>query len=142
MPAERVNLRSYLSLIWKQLLRINGVTSDNLKARGIKESLVATLVWFAYTLFIALPDGLSSKISTINLENNASAHSIRVAWGPGDAGSLLDIALTWSKLKQLDPVTQYWVPHLWSPGISVIEVPLIWLEQLVIYKIVSMVYFM
>lgn len=64
-----------------------------------------------------------------NLPLNANASQIRAAWGPGDAGSLLEVALTWSRFEQLDPTTQFWIVHLWSPGLSVLEVPLIWLES-------------
>jgi len=79
---------------------------------------------------IALPDGLGTRIGKIGLPLGASSSQIRNAWGPGDAGSLLEAALTWSKLSNLDEVTQYWIVRLWSPGLSIIEVPMIWLEKL------------
>jgi hypothetical protein len=69
-------------------------------------------------------------MGVVSLPLSASPESIREAWGPGDAGSLLEVALTWSNFQQLDPTTQFWIVHLWSPGMSVIEVPLIWLNNL------------
>ena len=46
-----------------------------------------------------------------------------------DAGSLLDTAITWSKFHQIVP-NQFWIVHLWTPGMSVIEVLLIWISKL------------
>jgi hypothetical protein len=81
-------------------------------------------------LWRALPEGANSQLGTLNLPLSSSPESVRNAWGQGDAGSLLDIAMTWSKFDQLDPNTQYWIVHLWSPGLAIIEVLLIWIKNL------------
>jgi acetyltransferase-like isoleucine patch superfamily enzyme len=75
-----------------------------------------------------LPEGITSPISGINLGNSSKAKAIREAWGLGDSGSLLEAALTWANFQQLDPTTQFWIVRVWSPGLSIIEIPLIWLE--------------
>lgn len=100
--------------------------------RSLIESLSATGIWFLLTLFIALPQGLKTPLSIggLQIPHNASPQLIRSAWGPGDAGSLLDTAITWSRFHQIDRVTQFWVVHLWTPGMSMIEVPLIWIAKL------------
>ncbi len=98
--------------------------------RSTKESLLATMVWAFSLLIIALPDGISSRIGKIGLNNSASSLRIRKAWGSGDAGSLLDVAMTWAHGHQLDASTQFWIVHLWSPGMSILEIPLVWLEKL------------
>ncbi len=96
--------------------------------RGIIESLIFSTLWTLVAIFNSLQNGLSSKIPVININRESSSSEIRKAWGLGDAGSLLEVAITWSRLDSLDEVTQYWIPRLWSPGIAIIEVPLIWLE--------------
>lgn len=78
----------------------------------------------------ALPQGFSTLIGNISIANTSSPQAIRNAWGPGDAGSLLDAAITWAQLKNLNPDTQFWIVRLWSPGMSIIEVPLIWLTKI------------
>ena len=94
------------------------------------ETCLATGIVFCISLFIALPHGFRTRIGGINIANNSSPEVIRKAWGPSDAGSLLESALTWSKFRQLNPSSQYWIVHLWTPGLSVIEVPLIWLAKI------------
>lgn len=83
----------------------------------------------ANLMIIALPNGFETKIGNIGIPNTSTPEEIRAAWGAGDAGSMLDIAITWSKFKDLDPVTQFWIPNLWSPGMALVEVPLIWLTK-------------
>ena len=78
----------------------------------------------------ALPQGFGTLIGGISIANTSSPQAIRNAWGPGDAGSLLDAAITWAQLKNLNPDTQFWIVRLWSPGMSIIEVPLIWLTKI------------
>lgn len=80
-------------------------------------------------LATALPGGLGSRIEPLDLPMSANVSEIRIAWGPGDAGSLLEVAQTWSGFQQLDNETQFWIVRLWSPGMSVLEVPLIWLSH-------------
>lgn len=83
---------------------------------------------FISLAILSLPNFITTKIGTIMLENTASSYDISRAWGGGDAGFLLDVALTWSNLKQLDEETQFWIVRSWSPGMPVVETILIWLE--------------
>jgi hypothetical protein len=112
------------------IARINGIKEPELGLRSTRETIIATTVWVLALLFIALPQGFKTRIGTIGLPNNSTPQQIRKAWGPGDAGSLMDIALTWSKFHHIDPTTQYWVVHYWTPGMSLLEVPLIWIAHL------------
>ena len=79
---------------------------------------------------VALPQGLRTSIGSIGIPNNAAPTAIRKAWGYGDAGSLLDPAITWSHLQSLSQ-SQFWIVHLWSPGMSLLEVPLIWCSKII-----------
>jgi hypothetical protein len=89
------------------------------------------LTIYAFTLlYIVFPNGPKTLMGVTNLPLNASPEEIRKAWGPGDAGSLLEVAISWSKLEQLDPVTQFWIVHLWAPGLAILEVPLIWISNI------------
>lgn len=110
--------------------RINGKNDQVSGHRSTRETLIATSVWVVALLFIALPQGFKTKIGTIGLPNNSTPEQIRKAWGPGDAGSLMDTALTWAKFHHIDPTTQYWIVHTWTPGMSLLEVPLIWIAHL------------
>ena len=112
------------------IARVNDKSRHGYILRSFTESIFAALIWFGIALIRALPEGLSSKIPILNLENTASAENVRKAWGQGDAGSLLDIAITWANFEKLDPITQYWIPGLWSPGLAIIEVPLIWISRI------------
>ncbi len=119
----------FLSNSISNLARFNGRPNQGYLVRSLKESSLVASIWFVIALNHSLPSGLSSKIPILNLENTASVETIRKAWGQGDAGSLLDIAITWANFKKLDPITQYWIPGLWSPGLSILEVPLIWISR-------------
>ena len=102
----------------------------NLKQKNIYlESIFVTLVFTFFLLRKALPEGLASRMGVINIEISSTAKSIREAWGTGDSGSLLEAALTWANFQQLDPTTQYWIVNLWSPGLAILEIPLVWLEN-------------
>lgn len=103
--------------------------STNIRRSNLETSIFS-FYWSLLLLYVALPQGLKTKIGSIDLLNNASPTQIRNAWGPGDAGSLLDTALTWSKFENIDPTNQYWIVHLWTPGMSLIEVPLIWISHI------------
>ena len=96
------------------------------------ETFFASGIWFLLTLFIALPQGLKTRLilNGNQVPHSATPQLIRNAWGQGDAGSLLDTAITWSKFHQIDRVSQFWIVHLWTPGMSIIEVPLIWISKL------------
>jgi hypothetical protein len=121
---SNINSKSPLSL-----LRLLNKRADvvGLK-RSISESFVFCAIWTLAVVLKAMQVGIFSKIPILNISSNSSSSEIRKAWGQGDAGSLLEIAITWSRLDSLDEVTQYWIPRLWSPGMAIIEVPLIWLE--------------
>jgi len=113
----------------RYLRAVNSKSTTISAFRSIRETNLATSVWLFLLLLIALPQGLHTKIGKIGLPNNSTAEAIRKAWGPGDAGSLLDTAITWANLQPLKQ-SQYWIVHLWTPGMSIIEVPLIWIAKL------------
>jgi hypothetical protein len=119
-----------LKLISSNLAIMNSRPKKVYTARKWKESLLVASVWFVVALTRALPEGFSTKIPVLNIANNSSAEEVRKGWGQGDAGSLLDIAIEWANFNSLDPVTQYWIPRLWAPGLSILEVPLIWISRL------------
>jgi|UPI00048D4AF6 hypothetical protein len=124
-PADNI-----LKFISANLVTINGKSKKVYTARKYNETLLVASVWFVIALARVLPEGFSTKIPALDIANNSSAEEVRKGWGQGDAGSLLDIAITWANLDSLDPVTQYWVPRLWAPGLSILEVPLIWISRL------------
>jgi hypothetical protein len=121
---------SLLQLIAANLAILNSRSIKVYSARKWKETILVASVWFLVAVIRALPEGFSTKIPVLNIANNSSAEEVRKGWGEGDAGSLLDIAITWSNLNELDPVTQYWIPRIWTPGLSILEVPLIWISRL------------
>jgi acetyltransferase-like isoleucine patch superfamily enzyme len=102
---------------------------DTKRKRIQIEAIIVTLFSVFLLLRKALPEGLTSPIGGINLRNSSNAKAIREAWGLGDSGSLLEVALTWANFQQLDPTTQFWMVRVWSPGLAIIEIPLIWLEE-------------
>ncbi len=108
---------------------LNKRMNDFGSKRSISESLAFTTFWTLVFLFSSVHNGFSSKIPVLNISTNSNSSEIRKAWGQGDAGSLLEVAITWAKLDSLDEATQFWIPRLWAPGMSIIEVPLIWLER-------------
>ncbi len=91
---------------------------------------VFLLLITANLFYIALPQGFSTLIGGISIANTSTPQAIRNAWGIGDAGSLLDAAITWAQFKNLNPETQFWIVRLWSPGLPIIEVALIWLTKI------------
>jgi hypothetical protein len=119
-----------LKLASANLAIMNSRSKRVYTTRKWKETLLVASLWFVIALTRALPEGFSTKIPILNIANNSSAEEVRKGWGQGDAGSLLDIAITWANLNSLDPVTQYWIPRLWAPGLSILEVPLIWISRL------------
>jgi CDP-glucose 4,6-dehydratase len=121
---------SLFQLIRRNLVILNSRSKKVYTARKWKETLLVASVWFVIALSRALPEGFSTKIPVLNIANNSSPEEVRKGWGQGDAGSLLDVAITWANLNGLDPVTQYWIPRLWAPGLSILEVPLIWISRL------------
>jgi len=119
-----------LKLIQLIFHRLNGKSKSGVQIRPHLETIFASTLWSIGILVIALPNGLKTKIGSIGLPNDATPEQIRKAWGPGDAGSLMDTALTWAKFHHIDPTTQYWIVHLWTPGMSILEIPLIWLAKI------------
>jgi hypothetical protein len=101
-----------------------------IKSESIKYSIVILIIVFSFgaLTFSTLVD---KKIGTIGISTSSTASEIREAWGPTDAGSLLDVALSWSKFDSLDEVEQHWIVRAWTPGMSILEVPLIWLEDII-----------
>ena len=94
------------------------------------ENICVSLVWLFSLARIALPQGLDTTIGSTGLPTVSKSELIRKTFGAGDAGSLLDVALTWSKLTSLNQETQSWIVRIWSPGMPIFEVPMIWLEKL------------
>jgi hypothetical protein len=88
------------------------------------------MLWFFLNIALSLNQKMAQTIPVIGISSSSSPEEIRQAWGPGDAGSLLEVALTWSHLQMLDLGTQGWIPALWTLGMSALEVPLIWLQNL------------
>jgi hypothetical protein len=121
---------SYFNAIREKANHINGILLNDGSKRSCAETISFTLLWVILNLGIAFKEKLHLTIPVIGISSNSSAQSIREAWGQGDAGSLLDAALTWSKFQMLDMNTQGWIPALWTLGLSVLEVPLIWLEDI------------
>jgi CDP-glucose 4,6-dehydratase len=129
---RQFNIRSRESVrkLTMYLATVNDKATQVYSYRNLKETILIATLWFVIALNRALPDGISTKIPILNIKNTSSVEEVRRAWGQGDAGSLLDIAITWANLNALDPVTQYWIPRLWAPGLSILEVPLIWISRI------------
>ena len=81
-------------------------------------------------LFRIFPNGTSTRyyLESISLWDNAK--EVREKLGGVDAGQLLDASLTFSTFSDLDPDSQFWIARVWSMGISIFQVPAIWLERL------------
>lgn len=124
-----ISKNGILKKIREALTRVNGISINKASKRSRPETFSAALFWVALNLLIAFIEKLHVAIPVIGIASNSSAQEIRNAWGQGDAGSLLEAALTWSKFQMLDMNTQGWIPALWTLGLSVLEVPLIWLEK-------------
>jgi hypothetical protein len=100
------------------------------ESRPRLESFCITVLWSMLVFRVALPQGLNTLIGQSYLSTNSSAQEIRDSLGPNDAGSYLEVALTWAKFQAIDFETQSWIVRIWSPGLSMIEIPLLWLEKL------------
>jgi hypothetical protein len=101
-----------------------------MKIRPRLESLIITVIWLLLVLRAALPQGLHTLIGSTNLATDSSAQQIRNSLGPRDAGSYLEIALEWARFESIDFENQSWILLIWSPGLSIIEIPMLWLEKL------------
>lgn len=105
-------------------------TLENTSLRSRIESFYFTVIWFLSLSRISWPDGLNSTIGNLGIPSNSNSTQIANSFGLGDAGNLLDVATTWSKFEGLSVVDQHWIVRLWSPGLPVLEVPMLWLERL------------
>jgi hypothetical protein len=94
------------------------------------ESFLISFFWAVLTLRCAFPNGIGTKIGLSDLPRNTTAIEMRETFGSGDAGSYLEVALSWANLQPINFDKQSWILRLWSPGLSIIEVPLIWLEKI------------
>ena len=99
-----------------------------MNSRSINNFVVVLLIIFSFG-GLTYSTITNAKIGTIGITTSSSASEIRQAWGAADSGSLLDVAITWSKFESLDETEQFWIVRFWSPGMAIIEVPLIWLEN-------------
>lgn len=101
----------------------------------ILRSKVQFLVKFSlYLLFNvmalkrAFPQGLATKIEWLDISIFSDPSLIREKFGDGDAGFLLEVALNYSRFNNAD--VRNGILAYWTPGFSIIEVPLIWIEKL------------
>ena len=94
------------------------------------ENICASLIWFVCLIRVALPQGFATTIGSTGLATDVKSNTLREKFGSGDAGSLLEVALTWSNFDALNQETQSWIVRLWSPGLPVLEVPMIWIEKI------------
>lgn len=101
-----------------------------MKIRPRLESLIITVMWLLLVLRAALPQGLHTLIGSTNLATDSSAQQIRNSLGPSDAGFYLEIALEWARFESIDFENQSWILLIWSPGLSIIQIPMLWLEKL------------
>jgi hypothetical protein len=124
-----IDIQRSLLKLGRNLAKSNQGKPKGNAQRSKPEALFASFIWLCALCYVALPNGTKTRIGVINLPNDSSAQLIRESWGLGDAGSILEAALTWSDFKQLDSTNQFWIPRLWSLGLSIIEVPLIWMER-------------
>jgi hypothetical protein len=76
----------------------------------------------------AFPQGLATKIEWLDISIFSDPSLIREKFGDGDAGFLLEVALNYSRFNNAD--VRNGILAYWTPGFSIIEVPLIWIEKL------------
>ena len=98
--------------------------------RNNLSKLIVELGCYFALLFRIFPNGPNTRyyLESISLWDNAK--EVREKLGGIDAGQLLDASLTFSTLNDLDPDSQFWIARVWSMGISIFQVPAIWLEIL------------
>jgi hypothetical protein len=87
------------------------------------------LIFNVITLYQIYLQARNNNIVSLNLTPYSNAGEITSKMGISDAGLLLNVALTWSSFSNLQ-VEQFFTVNFWSPGISLIEIPLIWLESI------------
>jgi len=110
---------------YREFFKINIFSSKLVEFFVVISVIVLSFIFLTHSTII------DQKIGSIGISTSAPASEIREAWGPMDSGSLLDVALTWSKFKSLDETEQYWIVRAWAPGMAIIEVPLIWMEKMI-----------
>jgi hypothetical protein len=91
---------------------------------------VFSAAWFFCVAKIIWPDGIKTTIGNLGIASNSKSNEIVQAFGTGDAGYLLQIAKTWSQFSGLSEINQFWIVRLWAPGLSMIEIPMLWLEAI------------
>jgi hypothetical protein len=98
---------------------------------AIKNSNVV-IEFFCYLalLFRIFPRGTNTKYYMESIALWDSSIEVREKLGGVDAGQLLDASLTFSTLHDLDPASQFWIARVWSLGLSIFQVPAIWLEKI------------
>ena len=96
--------------------------------RSRSESILVAFIWICIWVFVIVTR--IEKTPGGGLFLLKSSQHIRALFGSGDAGALLEVAQTWSSFNGLDPITQYWIVRLWSPGLPIIEIPMLWIEKL------------
>lgn len=87
-----------------------------------------------YKLYLHI---VNNNILDQKLPYTISAKELVSTVGINDAKLLLDLAITWSNFIHLSK-EQYFTVGYWSPGISFIEIPMIWLESVGIPIFISM----
>lgn len=95
-----------------------------------KESFGISLIWLFLIARLTWPKGIETSIGNLAIASSSNSFQVKSAFGLGDAGNLLDVALTWSNFRSLSPTDQFWIVRLWSPGLPILEVPMLWLEGL------------
>lgn len=94
-----------------------------------KESFGISLIWLFLIARSTWPQGRETSIGNLAIPSSSNSITIKSAFGLGDAGNLLEVALAWSNFRTLSPNDQFWIVRLWSPGLPIFEVPMLWLER-------------
>jgi hypothetical protein len=88
------------------------------------------LCCYVALIYRIFPRGFNTRYYLENITLWDTAQEVREKLGGIDAGQLLDVSLTFSTFNDLDPDSQFWIARVWSMGISVFQVPAIWLQSL------------
>jgi hypothetical protein len=80
-------------------------------------------------LMKAFPQGFDTKIQWFNISIFSSVDEIIEAYGAGDAGLLLQVSRDFAEFTNISE-QMYGIFGYWTPGLPIIQVPLIWLNQI------------
>lgn len=80
-------------------------------------------------LMRAFPQGSDTKIEWFNISIFSSVDEIITAYGAGDAGFLLQVSRNFAQFTNISE-QMYGIFAYWTPGLPIIQVPLIWLNQI------------